>query len=75
MIPHFLLWIKIFRGTAATYAIEDVTYRIVKAWDAGELLLNNAMTAISQKVKNNSVPLPNQIVCRQINESDCVFTK
>lgn len=46
-----------------------------KGWTSVEQVLNNAMQTISQNIKNNNIALPTQIICRNINESDCVVTR
>lgn len=53
----------------------DYVYRLEKGWTSIEPVLNNAMQTISQSIKNNSISLPIQIICRNINESQCEFTR
>lgn len=48
---------------------------MIQGWTAVEQVLNNAMQTISQSIKNNSNPFPYQIICRNINESECAFTR
>lgn len=66
---------KFFSGTAKQYVTQDYIMRMLNGWTSGEQVLNNAMQTISQTIKNNTVSLPKQIICRNVNESECTFTR
>ena len=62
-------------GTSSEFVTEDYIYRLLNGWGAAEQVINIAMNTISQNLKKNSVQLPTQYICKNINESECLFTK
>uniref|UniRef100_A0A914E6I4 Alpha-mannosidase n=1 Tax=Acrobeloides nanus TaxID=290746 RepID=A0A914E6I4_9BILA len=62
-------------GTSKEFVTQDYIYHMTQGWTEVEQVLNNAMQTISQSIKNNSNPFPYQIICRNINESECAFTR
>uniref|UniRef100_A0A914C2F7 alpha-mannosidase n=1 Tax=Acrobeloides nanus TaxID=290746 RepID=A0A914C2F7_9BILA len=62
-------------GTSKQFVTQDYMMRMLQGWTSGEQVLNSAMQTISQRVKKNVVQFPQQIICRNVNESECAFTK
>uniref|UniRef100_A0A914DJT6 Glycoside hydrolase family 38 central domain-containing protein n=1 Tax=Acrobeloides nanus TaxID=290746 RepID=A0A914DJT6_9BILA len=62
-------------GTSSLAVTQDYNYRMTKGWDMAEQVLNSALNTISQNIKNNTNQQPPWVICRNINESECLFTK
>lgn len=66
---------NIFSGDSKEPVTQDYIYRLLNGWTNAEQVINSAMQAISQKQKQNAEAFPVQTICRNINESECVFIK
>ncbi|KAE9550865.1 hypothetical protein FO519_005927, partial [Halicephalobus sp. NKZ332] len=62
-------------GTSKEFVTQDYERKLLDGWNTAESAFNDYFSNLSQKFVHTSAKFPPQMFCRNLNESQCDFTK